>query len=103
MQNWRPITLLNIDYKLIATALTNRLHNVIQKLIDEDQVGYVKGRRGSDVARLIQDVIDFANSQPTDVEWCLFFVDFQKAFDTLEWNFILKCLRAYGFKEDFIK
>ena len=70
-------------------------------MINEDQVGYVKGRRGTDVARLIQDAIDFANTQQT--EWCIFFVDFQKAFDTLEWNFIQKCLSAYGFKEGFIK
>ena len=70
-------------------------------MINEDQVGYVKGRRGTDVARLIQDAIDFANTQQT--EWCIFFVDFKKAFDTLEWNFIQKCLSAYGFKEGFIK
>ena len=57
LQNWRPITLLNIDYKLIATVLSNRLQKVLHTLISEDQVGYVKGRRSTDVARLIQDVI----------------------------------------------
>ena len=101
LQNWRPITLLNIDYKLITTVLANRLQKVLHILINEDQVGYVKGRRGTDVARLIQDVIDFANTQPA--EWCLFFVDFHKAFDTLEWNFIQNCLKAYGFKAGFVK
>ena len=101
LQNWRPITLLNIDYKLIATVLANRLQKVLKQLINEDQVGYVKGRRGTDIARLIQDVIDFSNTQ--SLECCLLFVDFHKAFDTLEWNFIQKCLGAYGFKVGFMK
>ena len=61
LQNWRPITLLNIDYKLIATVLANGLQKVQQILINEDHVRYVKGRRGTDVARLIQDIIDFTN------------------------------------------
>ena len=42
LKNWRPV--LNTDYKIIAKTLANRLHKVIAKIIDEDQVGYIKGR-----------------------------------------------------------
>ena len=56
--NWRPITLLNTDYKILATVLANRLQKVLTHLISEDQVGYLKGRSGIYNARLIQNMID---------------------------------------------
>ena len=42
IRNWRPITLLNVDYKLAAMVLANRLQKVLTSLINEDQVGYIK-------------------------------------------------------------
>ena len=99
--NWRPITLLNVDYKLAAMVLANRLQKVLSLLIDEDQVGYIKGRNGSYNAKIIQDIIDYAKFEKVD--GCLLFVDFYKAFDTLEWNFIDECLESYGFNEMFRK
>ena len=42
LKNWRPITLLNIDYKIAAHALAERLKTVISKIIDTDQNGYLK-------------------------------------------------------------
>ena len=44
VKNWRPITLLNSDYKIAAKAIANRLQNVLPKLIDSDQTGFFKGR-----------------------------------------------------------
>ena len=44
LNNWRPITLLNTDYKILAKVLSERLGLVIQKLVNTDQVGYLKGR-----------------------------------------------------------
>ena len=44
LSNWRPITLLNTDYKILAHVLANRLKKVIPKLVNTDQSGYIKGR-----------------------------------------------------------
>ena len=61
LTNWRPITLTNTDYKIMAKVLARRLSVVIGKLINEDQVGYLKGRNISSVIRTIDDVIRFLN------------------------------------------
>ena len=42
VKNWRPITLLNSDYKIAAKAIANRLQNVLPKLINSDQTGFLK-------------------------------------------------------------
>ena len=92
--NWRPITLLNTDYKILATVLANRLQKVLTHLISEDQVGYLKGRSGINNARLIQDMIDY--SAFNKIDGAIIFADFKKAFDTIELNFFYTCLKSYG-------
>ena len=57
IRNWRPLTLLNSEYKIIAKILAERLKVVLPKLIHSDQEGFVKGRNLSEANRLIQDVI----------------------------------------------
>ena len=99
LDNWRPITLLNIDYKILAMVLTKRLQKVLPDLINEDQVGYMKGSSGIYNARLIQDVIDYHTLK--DKDGAIIFADFRKAFDTLEWKYIDKFFKSYGFKASF--
>ena len=53
LKNWRPISLLNTDYKILAHVLANRLKSVINKLIHTDQNGYIKGRNIAYNIRLI--------------------------------------------------
>ena len=99
LDNWRPITLLNIDYKILAMVLTKRLQKVLPDIINEDQVGYIKGRSGIYNAWLVQDVIDYHTLR--DKDGAIIYADFRKAFDTLEWKYIDKCLQLYGFKDSF--
>ena len=59
LDNWRPISLLNTDYKILARVLSQRLQRVIQKLVSSDQTGYIKGRSAANNLRLVQDVIGY--------------------------------------------
>ena len=43
MDNWRPISLLNIDYKIATKTVAARIAKVLPSLIHEDQTGYIKG------------------------------------------------------------
>ena len=60
LDNWRPLSLLNTDYKIVAKLLSIRLQNVIDTLVSEDQVGYIKGRQLGDNCRKILDVFEFS-------------------------------------------
>ncbi len=101
LQNWRPINLLNYDYKILAYVLASRLQKVIGKIIEDDQTGYIKGRFVGQNIRLIEDIIELIG-EADFVDPSIIFVDFHKAFDTLEFNFIHNCLKKFGLGESFI-
>ena len=97
LKNWRPLTLLNTDYKIIATILASRIKGSLPIIISDDQTGYIKGRFIGTNIRLIEDIIVFTNMNK--VTGILLTIDFEKAFDSLRWPFILKALEAFGFGE----
>ena len=95
IKNWRPLTLLNCDYKIAAKAVANRLKKVLPDLISSDQTGFMKGRFIGENIRLIDYVIRFTKEK--NIPGLLLFLDFEKAFDTIEWPFIIKSLQYFGF------
>ena len=101
LKNWRPISLLNTDYKILAHVLANRLKSVINKLIHTDQNGYIKGRNIAYNIRLIQDVINYFEND--NIEGAIIFLDFQKAFDTVSHDFLFSVLKKINFGQSFIK
>ena len=58
MDNWRPISLLNTDYKIATKTVAARIAKVIPSLIHEDQTGYIKGRFIGQNIGLIADLIE---------------------------------------------
>ena len=59
IKNWRPISLLNCDYKIATKAIANRIKTVIPKIINYDQTGFIKGRFIGENIRLIDSLINF--------------------------------------------
>ena len=95
IKNWRPLTLLNCDYKIAAKAIANRIKTVIPKLINSDQTGFLKGRFIGENIRLIDSIIKYASE--SNIPGLLLFIDFEKAFDSVEWSFIERTLQYFGF------
>ena len=60
IQNWRPISLLNVDLKVISQALSEKLKKVLPDLICSQQTAYVKSRDIGECGRLISDIIEIA-------------------------------------------
>ena len=88
LENWRPITLLNSDYKIIATALATRLQSVIGEIVNEDQTGYIKNRLSAFNIRITIDIIEFMKRKCID--GAIMIADFSKAFDVID--FVSSCL-----------
>jgi len=91
LDNWRPITLFT-DYRLFALVYPNRLKLVLEKLVEEFQSAFIKGRYIQNHIRLILDMIDYNSMIQSDS--LILFIDFFKAFDTVEHDFIFTTLKV---------
>ena len=100
ISNYRPITLLNVDTKILAYSLAQRIKNILPKIIKDDQNGYVKNRYIGYNIRQIQDIIDYAEN--FTIDGAILFLDFSKAFDSIEWNFMFSALKKFGFQNSMI-
>ena len=100
LENWRPITLLNCDYKIFAKAIANLIVKVLISVINSDQTGFLKGRFIGENIRIIEDIINFTDC--ASKQGLLLFLDFQKAFDSLEWSFIKKSFQYFNFGQSLI-
>ena len=63
LKNCRPISLLNVDYKILAKVLANRLQQVISRIISPDQAGYLNGRYIGDNIRAMLDILEITKSK----------------------------------------
>ena len=95
MKNWRPVTLLNVDYKIATKTIALRIEKVLPHLINPTQTGYVKGRFIGEGIRLILDIMEYTKCK--DIPGVTVFLDFEKACESVEWNYIHKCLEATNF------
>ena len=101
LKNWRPISLLNFDYKLLSKTISFRVTEYLPKLIHHNQSGFVKGRFIGDSIRVLQDIMSYTLEKR--LPGLVLFIDFEKAFDTIEWKFIWKALEKYNFGNQLIK
>ena len=100
LRNWRPLSLLNVDYKLLAKVISNRLLTVLPSLVHEDQTCSVRSRQIAHNLSLIRDFI--AYSQIENIPASLITLDQMKAFDQVDHDFLRKILRRFNFGPDFL-
>ncbi len=101
LDNWRPISLLCNDYKIISKVLSMRMKLAMPYIIHETQTCGVNGRQIFENLYLIRDIINHANlfNKPTYI----ISLDFQKAFDKVDRRFLQKTLQTFGFGPRYIK
>ena len=95
LTNWRPISLLNVTYKILSGSIANRIKKHLSGLIHKDQRGFLPGRFIGDNVRLLYDLMDCLEKK--DIPGLLLLIDFEKAFDSVSWNFIAEVLRFFNF------
>ena len=101
IKNWRPISLINVDTKIVSKALAKRLEHILPDLIHYNQNAYVKGRSIFDAVRTIDDVLEY--TKRSEQSGVLVTIDFEKAFDSLDHKFLFKVLHTFNFGPSFIQ
>ena len=95
LKNWRPISLLNVNYKILSKTLTNHLSKVLPSIVGEDQTCSIPGRNILDNLVLFRDTLGYINL--TDETGILVRLDQEKAFDWADRSFLSNVLQKFGF------
>jgi mannosylglycoprotein endo-beta-mannosidase len=101
LSNWRPITLLGSTYKVLAKVLAGRIKAALTHIIRPNQTGFVEGRSIIDNTFMAQEAFEWAEESEQDL--VLLLLDFEKAFDRIEWGFLFTALAKLGFSETWIR
>uniref|UniRef100_A0A670HXR6 Reverse transcriptase domain-containing protein n=1 Tax=Podarcis muralis TaxID=64176 RepID=A0A670HXR6_PODMU len=102
VKNYRPISLLNNDYKIFAEIMAKRLKKYLIKSIHKDQAGFLPGRQLKDNIRNIINIIEYLEFK-NEIPAALVFVDAEKAFDNVSWCFLVKCMERVGIEGPFLE
>ena len=100
LANWRPISLLCTDYKLITKALADKIKKVLPSIIHPDQTCSVPGRQIHDNLYLTRDVIAYAEDK--GIPGYIVTVDQEKAFDRVNRNLLFKIMKRFNFGEKIV-
>lgn len=100
LKNWRPVSLLCTDYKILSRCLANRLKTVLDVIITADQSYCIPERTIYDNLFLIRDLFDYAKISGS--EFGLLSLDQEKAFDRVDHDYLFSTLQAFGFGNVFI-
>ena len=99
-KNWRPISLLNCDYKIASRVIAGRLLKAIHLVVKKDQTCGVPGQFIGENVAFLRNVVDYATL--SNVPVALLSLDQEKAFDRVDWDFMRATLRHMGFSPSFI-
>ena len=100
ISNWRPVSLLNNDYKIFAKVLANKLKTHISNIVSEDQTYCIPERTIYDNLNLIRDIIHISNCNDTPL--AIVNLDQKKAFDNVDHSYLFNTMRAMGIGDSFI-
>lgn len=100
LTNWRPIALLNVAYKIYAKALQLRLQPVLSEVISDDQSAFLPGRFILDNIMLTHETIEWARHSRQPLLFLK--LDFSKAYDKVDWCFLLEAMTRMGFPNNFM-
>lgn len=101
MKDYRPIACCNVLYKVVSKILANRLKLLLPRIILENQSAFVQGRLLMENVLLASELVKDYHKELISPR-CLMKIDISKAFESVQWSFVLKSLSVLGFPERFI-
>lgn len=100
MDQFRPIAMTNFKFKIILKIIADRLAQVVPNIISEEQRGFIKGRNLKGCVCLASKAVNIMDNMAYGGNLALK-VYISKAFNTLEWSFLLRVLKKFGFNDTF--
>ena len=100
LKSWWPISLINVDAKVISKILALRLQSILPDIISQNQFAFVKGRNIDEAIRVISDILEYTSTE--SIPGIIFGADYEAAFDSLDFYFIFSVMKVFGFPEYFI-
>ena len=100
VENYRPITLLNTDYKIYTMTIAAKLGLVATEVIHPDQAGFIPGRNLYDHTNTTHLAIEYC--ELTETNGCIVALDQEKAYDKIDHEYMWNILEAFGFPSEFI-
>ncbi|GKC99053.1 putative RNA-directed DNA polymerase, eukaryota, reverse transcriptase zinc-binding domain protein, partial [Tanacetum coccineum] len=95
IKDYKPISLIGFQYKIVTKILANRLVKVIDSIISQEQSDFISGRHILDGPLILSEVIDWYKKR--NKKMLLFKVDFEKAFESVSWRFWDHVMESLGF------
>jgi len=102
VHHFRPISLINFNYKIISKILSNRFKPLIHKIISPTQSAFLKGRSIHNNTILAHEGFHTMKQKKGNGGLMALKLDMEKAFDSMEWNFLLKIFKLLGFNPIWI-
>ena len=95
LNNWRPISLLGTDYKIVSKVIANRIKKILENIISNSQNSSVPNRTIFDNCHLLRNIINYAEEK--EIELIILNLDIEKAFDKISHTYLYKVLEKFGF------
>ena len=102
-KNYRPISLCNVNYKIISKVLANRLKKLLPEIIDESQSAFVKGRMIFDNIMVAHETVhSMQKKRKGKIGYMASKLDMTKAYDKVEWDFLEGIMKKMGFASRWV-
>ncbi|KAK4395689.1 putative mitochondrial protein [Sesamum angolense] len=102
VDQFRPISLCNTTYKVISKILANKLKPLLHKIISPFQIAFVPGRNINENSIISQEIMHYLHNKKGKKGYMAIKIDISKAYDRVEWLFLLKLLEGVGLCETFV-
>jgi hypothetical protein len=100
IDQYRPIAMANFKFKIISKIIADRLASILPSIISEEQMGFIHDRNIKDCLCIASEAVNLLHNKSFGGNLALK-IDISKAFDTLEWPFLLNVLKNFGFNDVF--